>query len=118
MGLVLNKKNRFCSLQDESSALKIVELETITNFQCLSKLVSIVSNPPVFKTVLCANSANANSGVSDGDSGGPLLLLDNMQLVGVTSWAFDSGSKYPDGFTRISSFTDWIDEVLATVEEN
>lgn len=108
---------RFHSLQDDTSALKIVELETITNFQCLSRLVSIVSNPPVHKTVLCANSGNSASGVSDGDSGGP-LVLENMKLVGVTSWAFDSGSKYPDGFTRISSFTDWIDEVLASVEEN
>lgn len=92
--------------------LKVVELKTITNFQCLIKLTKITSNPPVHKNVLCANSGKFGDGIGDGDSGGPLVTIDN-KLVGVTSWAFGEGN--PSGFTRISSFTNWIDEKMASV---
>lgn len=96
----------------------------MTNFQCLAKLTEIVSNPPVHKTVMCAYSGKFGHGICDGDSGGPLVTLDN-KLVGVSSWAFGKSKNgpgcaegYPDGFQRISSFTEWIDTVLASVEDD
>lgn len=92
-------------------------METITNFRCLAKLTEITSNPPVHKNVMCTYSDNIGDGICDGDSGGPLVTLD-YKLVGVSSWAFGCGEGYPDGFQRISSFIGWIDEIVASVEEN
>jgi len=48
-----------------------------------------------------------------GDSGGPLLADDgtSWQQVGLVSWSF--GFPYPDVFTRVSHFRDWIAESSA-----
>lgn len=66
---------------------------------------------------MCAYSGNIGEGICDGDSGGP-LVTDDYKLVGVSSWAFGCAKGYPDGFQRISSFIEWIDEIMESVEEN
>lgn len=43
-----------------------------------------------------------------GDSGGPLVV--NNTVVGITSWVRPCGRGYPDVYTRVSSFVDWIEE--------
>lgn len=60
----------------------------------------------------------AGRGTCHGDSGGPLIA--GGELVGIASWVqLPCGSPFPDGFTRVSSFIDWIEEVteLGIVDE-
>lgn len=52
-----------------------------------------------------------------GDSGGPLLARESSQWtqVGMVSWSY--GVPYPDVFTRVSYFHDWIDENIAALQQ-
>lgn len=48
-----------------------------------------------------------------GDSGGPLVNLARNKLLGIVSFGFSYCGGYtgvPDGFTRVSNFTEWINE--------
>lgn len=48
-----------------------------------------------------------------GDSGGPLVNLDRDRLLGVVSFGFvycGGYTGFPDGFSRVSNFTTWINE--------
>ncbi|XP_069106986.1 chymotrypsin-1-like [Argopecten irradians] len=48
-----------------------------------------------------------SNGACMGDSGGPLIC--NGRLVGITSWGHRSCSvKYPNVYTRVSPYRDWI----------
>lgn len=71
----------------------------------------VVKNSIIHPTTLCAYSGNFNAGICDGDSGGGAYY--NNEFVGITSWAWTCGAGHPDGFQRISSFIDWIDEMIA-----
>ncbi|XP_034480511.1 serine protease 1-like isoform X2 [Drosophila innubila] len=61
------------------------------------------------KNVLCIATPNKSS-TCQGDSGGPLVLVSNGVLVGVTSYVSSAGcqSGAPSGFTRVTSYLDWI----------
>ncbi|KAK1741499.1 trypsin-like serine protease [Skeletonema marinoi] len=49
------------------------------------------------------------TGTCQGDSGGPIVIA--SQNVGITSWGVGCGQKgYPDYYTRVSSYIDWIEE--------
>lgn len=52
-----------------------------------------------------------------GDSGGPLLANDNgdWYQVGMVSWSY--GVPYPDVFTRVSYFGDWIGATISELLE-
>ncbi|CAG4926650.1 unnamed protein product [Colias eurytheme] len=45
-------------------------------------------------------------GYVDGDSGGPLVR--NKKLVGLVSWNVPCGRGFPDVYTRLSSYANWI----------
>lgn len=49
---------------------------------------------------------NAGKGMCRGDSGAPLVL--NGELIGIASWAIPCADRYPDVYTRISSYLTWI----------
>ncbi|KAH8302585.1 hypothetical protein KR044_008464, partial [Drosophila immigrans] len=59
--------------------------------------------------VICIATPNKSS-TCQGDSGGPLVLSSSKVLVGVTSFVSGSGcqSGYPSGFTRVTSYLNWI----------
>ncbi|EDW54298.1 GM18057 [Drosophila sechellia] len=59
--------------------------------------------------VICSSTPGGKSTCA-GDSGGPLVLHDGSKLVGVTSFVAANGctSGLPDGFTRVTSYLDWI----------
>lgn len=60
----------------------------------------------------CADAPTA--GICYGDSGGPTLDSSNM-VVGLNSYIVDTcASSYPDFFTRISSYSSWLDEIICT----
>lgn len=47
-------------------------------------------------------------GACQGDSGGPLVF--NAQLIGIASWGRLCAVGYPDVFTRISYYINWINK--------
>lgn len=56
---------------------------------------------------ICAYSGQRGTGICHGDSGGPLAY--NNTLIGITSWGALCAKGKPDGFTRISTYVDWIE---------
>ena len=61
--------------------------------------------------VICA--VNPGTQLWNGDSGGPLTVVDKRKhfLVGVASYALCT-STVPTGFARVSSVGEWIEERL------
>ena len=53
-----------------------------------------------------ANVLITNFFYSQGDSGGPLLAAN--RVIGITSFMLKCANGYPDGFTRVSAYLDWI----------
>lgn len=46
-----------------------------------------------------------------GDSGGPLAV--NGQVVGIASWVVPCAEGYPDVYTKVFTYRDWIRNVMA-----
>ncbi|MEM9100992.1 MAG: serine protease [Pseudomonadota bacterium] len=64
---------------------------------------------------ICAQANNSN--ICQGDSGGPLFFRTNGQdfIAGITSFSPRGCTvNVPSGFTRVTSFANWIDGVVAT----
>jgi len=61
---------------------------------------------------MCVDAPSA--GICYGDSGGPLLDINN-NLVGLASFIIDTcTSDYPDFFTRVSTYDEWLKEMVCT----
>lgn len=65
------------------------------------------------KVFLCAGSKEKDKGGCNGDSGGPLMLLDEhtkqWKAIGIVSWGRRGcDTRYPTVFTRVSSYLRWI----------
>ncbi|NP_001155014.1 serine protease 96 precursor [Nasonia vitripennis] len=54
-------------------------------------------------------------GACEGDSGGPLVLADKSTIVGIVSQGIGLGCKsgWPDLYTRVSYYLDWINSQIA-----
>lgn len=82
--------------------LQYLNSRTISYADCQSR----VSPNPVFESQVCAFTSSGQ-GACHGDSGGPLVSLSNT-LVGLVSWGIPCGRGYPDVYTSVYSFLDWI----------
>lgn len=100
--------------QDGYTGLKYAELFTMSIDECRKK--SLPQAPIKEKTTLCAYSGNKGTGICIGDSGGP--LVSNNKLIGISSWGVACAKGYPDGFTRISAFAPWIDQIMKQLKFN
>ncbi|KAI4469680.1 polyserase-related [Holotrichia oblita] len=62
---------------------------------------------------ICAFIASGK-GACEGDSGGPLIDSSNGKQIGITSFIYDDGCAvgYPDVYTRVSSYVDWINNAV------
>lgn len=83
-------------------------MTTMSNEECRKK--SMPKTPIKDPITLCAYSGSKGNGICIGDSGGP--LVNDNKLIGVSSWGVACAKGYPDGFTRISTFAPWIDQVM------
>lgn len=81
---------------------------TMSNKEC--RKMSMPQTPINNFATLCAYSGNKGTGICIGDSGGP--LTSNKKLIGISSWGVACAKGYPDGFTRISVFAPWIDQIV------
>uniref|UniRef100_A0A1I8P244 Peptidase S1 domain-containing protein n=1 Tax=Stomoxys calcitrans TaxID=35570 RepID=A0A1I8P244_STOCA len=86
--------------------LQILQFKTISNRDCKRKMSMLTD------TEICAKSQR-QTGACAGDSGGPLAMErnDEMIQVGIVSYGrARCGSDGLDVYTRITMFTDWIKE--------
>ncbi|CAH0515524.1 unnamed protein product [Peronospora belbahrii] len=90
-----------------STILEEVTLPIISNAEC-SKFEKYIGR--VRDCMLCAGRGNGKD-TCNGDSGGPLLVNDNI-LVGCVSWGSKCGEQAAI-FTRLTFVMDYIDDILA-----
>ena len=91
--------------------LAYAEVPLIDNHRCARQINGIYDGS------LCAQNYEAtfdtdNPDSCQGDSGGPLVCRspagDKYMQMGIVSWGFECGSKYPAVYTRVSRFLQWI----------
>lgn len=86
--------------------LKFLEVQTISNADCITKYSDVLN---ITDAELCAlNSLGEGHGICIGDSGDPLVFQN--KLIGFVSFSRGCAIGFPDGFTRITSFWNWIYE--------
>jgi secreted trypsin-like serine protease len=90
-----------------SDVLRYTQNEIKGNSECF-----VIFGDFVIDSTLCTITKNTQSGICNGDSGGPLTLEKNGQryLVGVVSFVALAGCQlnYPTGYARVTSFYSWI----------
>ncbi|XP_052747527.1 chymotrypsin-2-like [Bicyclus anynana] len=82
--------------------LQIIELAALSVDDC-QKIYFNVNE--VFDSQICSLT-KAGEGACHGDSGGP--LVEDGKVVGVVSWGVPCAKGYPDVYSRVFSFKDWI----------
>ena len=81
--------------------LQIIQLRTLTNNDCAQRLGGLtVTNGNV------CTFTRSGEGICMGDSGGPLVV--NGLQEGIASWVIPCAKGYPDVFTRVSYYREWI----------
>jgi len=89
-----------------SEVLREVDVTTISTADCQA-YYGIVTDK-----ILCIDSTGGH-GSCNGDSGGPMNYVTGgvTQTRGITSFGSSTGCEtgYPDGYTRVTSYLDWIE---------
>jgi len=90
-----------------SPVLMHTTVDTITNLICALQFPTIINH-----NIICISGKNGKS-TCNGDSGGPLHLMQDgkYKQIGVTSFGSSQGCEIGShaGFTRPASFLDWIE---------
>lgn len=82
--------------------LQRIQLQTESFEKCRRKLYPL----RVVRTQICTRGFY-NYGACQGDSGGPLIGPNGKQ-IGIVSWGRPCAIGYPDVFTKVSSYVNWI----------
>lgn len=85
---------------DLSPDLKYAFLQVLPNWQCKRMFKKYVSD-----TLGCGLGV-PGEGTCNGDSGGP--LIQDGKMVGVSSWGLRCAAGYPDTFTKLYLYLDWV----------
>ncbi|GIY49567.1 hypothetical protein CDAR_565342 [Caerostris darwini] len=90
-----------------SDVLQEASFPIISNDQC-----SRTHGVSIPSSLICAAVLSEDKGACNGDSGGPLMLLDEndrWKVIGLVSWGRRGcNPKFPTVYTRITHFMDWI----------
>ena len=95
---------------DLPETLRYVELNIVPNISCVANL-GVVSIEITDKMICTFKGPTGRETTCTGDSGGPLMVRRSGRfvLVGATSFSLvDCQSPFPNVFSRISAFLDWI----------
>lgn len=84
--------------------LQFLKVYTMENDECRNRQQEVLTNF-VHNATLCT-FRKLGLGSCHGDSGGPLAA--GGKLIGLVSWGYPCARGFPDGFTRVSSYIDWI----------
>ncbi|KAH8340250.1 hypothetical protein KR074_002989 [Drosophila pseudoananassae] len=105
-----------------TNRLTNLNLTIVPNTECNTELPALAETPNgVMDSQICAQDYILNRDTCQGDSGGPLQLnlpgrrrrqRIHYHLIGVTSYGVFCRSSYPSVYTRVSSFLDWIEQVV------
>lgn len=102
--------------QNLPNELRYAQMTVISNNEC----ASIFGGNVVVGHVLCARGTlPANQGTCNGDTGGPLTLMEGIPSVptqiGVISFVAMAGCEagFPSGYMRTASFLQWIQQQTA-----
>lgn len=101
-----------------------VDLSLLSNEQCKNKLAQAYSDlhnanyspelMGITDSMICAGFLDdVPKGSCQGDSGGPLLVDDNgWKQIGIVSYGVGcANAAFPDVFSRVGNFTDWINGI-------
>ncbi|XP_063707215.1 brachyurin-like [Culicoides brevitarsis] len=99
-----------------SPVLRFVETEIITNSGCGNYFPGVIQSSNI-----CASGKGGKSSCN-GDSGGPLTVLDKgtTKQVGIVSFgiAFGCSIGFPHAYTRVTEYLGWIEANSNVVIEN
>ena len=89
----------------------ILQKATVSVFP-IHQCFTLIGSPYIERTMLCAGHTSGSIDTCFGDSGGPIIL--NNELVGITSWGGSNcADKYHPGvYARISEYQPWITSVI------
>lgn len=65
-----------------------------------------------FDVMFCAGVSDKSKDACQGDSGGPLLAADASVQYGIVSWGYGCAQATFGVYSKVSAYTDWIDNVL------
>ncbi|XP_053558814.1 serine protease 57 [Bombina bombina] len=86
------------------AALMETDVDMISRMTCNTSWTG-----QIYESMLCAATPGARSkGFCSGDSGGPLICGRNVEGVVSFSGIFCGNPLYPDVYTRVSYFTEWV----------
>lgn len=85
--------------------LQFINLKSLSNEECAAAHVD--GELPIGEGVICTFTKEGE-GSCNGDSGGPLSR--NGKQIGIVSWGYLCAAGKPDVFTRVSAYTEWINE--------
>ena len=95
---------------DLPETLRYVELNIVPNISCVANL-GVVNIEITDKMICTFKGPTGTETTCTGDSGGPLMVRRSGRfvLVGATSFSLvDCQSPFPNVFSRVSAFLDWI----------
>lgn len=93
---------------DLPKSLQFLNVYTVDTDECRARHESTSQmHAYVQNTTLCTFRKTGN-GACHGDTGGPLAA--GGKLIGLVSWGAPCALGLPDGFTRVSSYLNWIEE--------
>lgn len=87
--------------------LQYAEVVTLSHEECVKKFQGNSARALLKSYNICAMDKRG-VGACNGDSGGPLADTKNKVILGVVSWGIPCGKGYPDAYTRVYSYLDWI----------
>lgn len=96
------------SLVAISPIMQWTHLYTIDTLRCTRDLGVLVVRP----SVICA-TGRIGEAACFGDSGGPLISEDGF-LIGLTSFGRSCDGGHPTVFTRVTSYLDWIRNIVGS----
>ena len=107
---------------DFPDILHEVDLQLMTNQECIDTLNDSTGFPitdsDVTSNMICASIPEGGKGSCQGDSGGPLIINTGTgpEQVGIVSWGYGCAAEgYPDVYTRVSEYIDWINSITGGV---
>uniref|UniRef100_A0A8C3XRE5 Peptidase S1 domain-containing protein n=1 Tax=Chelydra serpentina TaxID=8475 RepID=A0A8C3XRE5_CHESE len=94
--------------------VSLMDAQTCNDLYSISTTRSPGSRP-ITDDMVCAGYSEGGKDSCQGDSGGPLVCLqtDSWFLIGIVSWGYGCGlPSRPGVYTRVSAFSDWIQQQL------
>lgn len=107
---------------DYAGVLSEAVLPVVQNEKCQEAYEQEGVPLTISEAMFCAGHANGTSDACSGDSGGPMVFLDDTItterrwiLEGIVSWGSPTGCGVANqygGFTRVHSFLNWIQQFV------